>query len=821
MRIPLIPIGINLAMLMPAQVQAQSDLPPASTGAAQPPAIAEVTAMIDQLEAQVAANEALPFAEGSEGAAQARLATLTATLDSYETEIAGHEAATAGWVEQITNALPPLPTAPVTPVAPEPVPVAPGPSPTGPDQKVTAPAPAPSTPPLHPDVTTGDEETPQGRSSLTAEIPPLPDLASLTSPLAFGERARRVLSRPSAELRDATGATAPLPAFSVLYVYAEADTAQGPLLAVGRGPRGAEGWLPAAQTEEWRTMLVMSYAPGTGRDRTVFFASEDDVFDILELEEDSAEAMAQIHAGIENGTYDPEKIVAIEPQLAVNSVDRPYLMPVLDFTRTRTDTHGDVTILQLAALNRDSTDTRAAGSQPVGQDRVTVEADARDFKVGVAFVIDTTRSMGPYIDRAKGFVRNISLGLNSRGLQDQFDFALVGYRDNTDAARDVGYLRQVYRDFGTPAEGATLSSSIEGMQPATASTMNWREDAFAGIDMAIGALNWGEVDTRLVFLITDASPRSVGDALASDRRMGPETINALAAQRNISLFVLHMQTEEAATVSRSTEGYDDTERGRQLYARMSQTGDAAISKYFSVRGQTERAFEESLHLVAGLVIDQLSQLSDLGQLSQPKDILDDPLIAALSAGGPVVIEDGQDAPLVAAAVAGELFRYQNEYLGARSGVEAPDFYRAWAVDKDISHPDRRALSVSVFVTREQLGDLAQRLSDIVDRLREKELGMGDFFSSVQAEAGSTAVDPTFGSFLPSYLEELPYGSKFINMTPATWDSLGQTSRTQLLDEVEAKLASYNRIYATQDGWITLDERAAEDQVYPLPLRDLP
>ncbi|MBD3786631.1 MAG: VWA domain-containing protein [Sphingomonadales bacterium] len=498
-----------------------------------------------------------------------------------------------------------------------------------------------------------------------------------------------------------------------------------------------------------------------------------------------------------------------------------YLMPVLDFVRTDTDTHGDVTILQLAALNRDSTDSATAGSQPVGQDRVSVEADARDFKVGVAFVIDTTRSMGPYIDRAKRFVRDISDGLASRGLQDQFDFALVGYRDNTDAAKDVGYLRQVFRDFGGPTEGMTLSSSIERMQPASAPTLNWREDAFAGIDMAIGGLNWGAVDTRLVFLITDASPRSVGDDLASDRRMGPETINALAAQRNISLFVLHMQTEETATVSLSSEGYDDTERGKQLYGRMSQTGDAAISKYFSVQGQTEQAFADSLHLVAGLVIDQLSKLSQAGSLSRPETIMDDPLIAALSAGGPVVIDDSKDAPLVAAAVAGEIFRYQTEYLGARSGVEAPDFYRAWAADKDISHPDRRALSVSVFVTREQLGDLAQRLSDIVDRLRQKELGMGDFFSSVQAEAGSAAVDPTFGSFLPSYLEDLPYGSKFINMTAGTWDDLGQIGRDQLLDEVEAKLASYNRIYATQDGWITLDERALEDQVYPLPLRDLP
>jgi len=143
-------------------------------------------------------------------------------------------------------------------------------------------------------------------------------------------------------------------------------------------------------------------------------------------------------------------------------------------------------MLQLAALNRDSTETTQDAKRPVGQDRVTVEADARAFKVGVAFVIDTTRSMGPCIDLARDFVRGISSGLAAHGLQDRFDFALVGFRDNTGAAANVGYLPHVYRDFGRPSESTTLFSDIEEMQPAAATNANWREDAFAGIDIAIG-----------------------------------------------------------------------------------------------------------------------------------------------------------------------------------------------------------------------------------------------------------------------------------------------------------------------------------------------
>ncbi len=751
----------------------------------------DVATLLEELTARIEAAEAAPMPEGSEGAAQRALAERQRILSDRQAAVQQHQSEIAAATAQILAALP---------VA---VPA------------LAAPDPAPG-------ADTAEEEV--GETPL-AQIRPddvyRPALSSLSAPIAFNDRARRILSRPGAEIRDEHGATVPLPAFSVLYVFAEYGEGDARELAVGRNTRGADGWVRAARTEDWRTMLVMSYAPRTGRDRTVFFAEQEDVLDILDREERSADAIARIHAQIEDGTYDPEQIVAIEPELTVDSVERPYLMPILDFTRTVTETHGEVTILQLAALNRESTETRREASRPVGHDHVSLAPDAREFKVGVAFVVDTTRSMGPYIDLAQDFVRNISGGLAARGLQDRFDFALVGFRDNTEAAANVGYLHQVFRDFGRPPESTTLFADIEQMQPAAAPTRNWREDAFAGIDLAIGGLNWGAVDTRLVFLITDASPRSVGDPLAANSQMGPETINALAAQRNISLFVLHMQTEEAARVSQRDEGYDDTVRGQQLYSRISQTGDAAISKYFSVRGQTESVFAQSLELVSGLVIDQLGRLSAPPDQAATLSPAQDPFLQAITGGRPVVIEDQDDAPLVAAAVAGELFRYQAEYLGAISGAEAPDFYRAWAVDVDIANPDRRALDVSVFVTREQLSDLANRLGDILERLREKELGTGDFFLSVQAEAGQTAVDPTFGSFLPSYLDELPYGSKFINMTLSTWDSLGEIGRTQLLEEVSAKLEAYNRIYSTQDGWITLDARNAEEQVYPLPLRDMP
>ena len=42
-------------------------------------------------------------------------------------------------------------------------------------------------------------------------------------------------------------------------------------------------------------------------------------------------------------------------------------------------------------------------------------------------------------------------------------------------------------------------------------------------------LDWGKVDSRIVFLVTDASPRTLGDLRARDPSLGPRSVGALAA----------------------------------------------------------------------------------------------------------------------------------------------------------------------------------------------------------------------------------------------------------------------------------------------------
>ena len=79
-------------------------------GHAQSATASDVAQMVDQLAAQVEAAEAVPFAEGSQGAALARLADLDAALQDREATFGMVATEIAGSVAVISAALPPFPT---------------------------------------------------------------------------------------------------------------------------------------------------------------------------------------------------------------------------------------------------------------------------------------------------------------------------------------------------------------------------------------------------------------------------------------------------------------------------------------------------------------------------------------------------------------------------------------------------------------------------------------------------------------------------------------------------------------------------------------
>lgn len=680
-------------------------------------------------------------------------------------------------------------------------------------------------------VTPQDEPEADGAITVTEAVTAeLPEIAADT-PMQVNGLSRRVLTLPNAQLVEpgasSDGSAEPLPTFTVLYVFDELEMDGSTWLAVGEDPIGARGWIGAHAVEDWKSMLVMRFANVGDRSRALFFGTRDQLEDLAYDAEFNPARVDTAYARAELG-QSTEGIISIEPATSVNVDDRPYFMPITAFERFYFEESGlDALMLELASINANSSQDRAtAQNAAINQGdiitaREVVDTSAlEDFRIGVAFVIDTTRSMGPYIERAQDFVLSIEDQLAGMRLSDQFDFSLVGFRDNTDVVEGVGYVTNVYRDFDTPGDTAALRDAVMQMQPAGASTQNWREDAFAGLEDAILRLSWNEVDTRIVFLITDASPRSLGDDLARSRWLGPASVLAMAEQNNITLMVMHMQTEDARRISMQTEGYDDHQLGQSLYRRLQGTGIGTLATYFQVRGDSAAAFERTLNQISSEVAEALGSLANGQAIAQPK--MEDPFVAALMANpSGVTIDETAGERQVAATLVSELFRYQQEFLGENAGVEAPDFYRAWTMDRDLRNPDVRMLDVYSFMTRENLGDLYAELSAIVEALDTQEQGVGDFFENARIQSGQATVDPAISTLLPEYIQGLPYRSFFMNINRAQWDALPFQQKEEILDSVRDKLNAYRLIFQTEAGWLRLSERVGSEEVYPLPLDLLP
>jgi len=643
---------------------------------------------------------------------------------------------------------------------------------------------------------------------------------ALPDPYLGGDR--RVLTLPGAIFTDSgTGRQRELPVFSILYQMGEREVLGQTWLAVGRSGDRQEGWILREATEDWRSMLVLQYAAVGRRKPVVFFQKPESLEAILDSHFYGPDDALRLYSDIEAGVHDRQAIAAIEPVRPVNPAAQPYFMPIIDHREAAFEdiAQTPVYLLQLAMVNLQSAGrTDVTTDEELALIETEEQADAlRDLKVGVVFVVDATLSMGPYIDEVRGFVRRMRANSAELGLTDNLDFGLFGYRDNLSADRRIGYVTEPFLVLGADVMEAEFNAALERIVPSPVSTTDWREDAFAGLEDAITRTDWTGYDARYVILVTDAGPRTLGDALARDANLGPRSIARLAERQGVSLSIIHMLTKDGA---------EDHQSAMNAYTAVAETQGGSIDRYVTVTGDAPSQFGTGLGFVADRLTDAISGLT-LGQRVSREDAgLDDPLKSNTMtilerSGAPVEIsaEAGQDA--LADTIIGELFRFQEEYLGALEGGEAPDFYRAWAADRDLIQPGIAAMDVKVLVTRDQLGDLTARLKDLIDRLARKETGSRDAFATIQDVSGRTAYDPSVRDLLPSYIAELPYKSRFLSLRADDWAGLGPQQQGEILQTVSDRIRVYGEIFSTEAGWLKLPGRAGGQDVYPLALDDLP
>jgi serine/threonine-protein kinase PpkA len=630
---------------------------------------------------------------------------------------------------------------------------------------------------------------------------------------------QRVLTRPGAVLHAqpavAASAGAEVPPLSPLYVYGRERVQGQAWVEVGTGAEDAvAGWLPADMVVDWRQTLTVAFTRTADRPPTLFFRDRDSLLELLESETLISNA-EQLVAAARSGQMPADApVIAKEPDTYVDPNREFYLLPILGHEEAWLESGHKTNLLQVAAVTLEAgepdllaRDGAEGGAQDADPGAAAV-GPAEDYRAGVVFVIDTTTSMGPYIDRTRAAVEQIYARLADSQVADALSFGLVAFRDNTDVAPALGYVSRVAATLADGRDPAGFLSKVERVEAATMPSKGFDEDAYAGVLDAIEAIDWTGYAARFVVLITDAGARDADDPL-SRTGLSAERLRLLAqeqAQRpggaQVAIVVLHLKTPEGRLTH---------ERAAAQYRTLSRWGDAE-DWYFPVEGGGVGAFGEQVDSLADALLEHLRQVRS---------------------GAPSESEDSSAATPLARKMALVGRAMQLAYLGQKTGSRAPRLIEAWVSDRDLADPAIRNLEVRVLITKNQLSNLQETLAAIFAAGTRTTMSAKDFFAQLRGAAATLARDPERVSapqvrrladvgLVGEWLDELPYTSQIMNLTDARWLGLSYAQQQEVLDVIEEKIRLYERIHDDTDRWIDLDGRASKGEaVSTLPLDALP
>jgi serine/threonine-protein kinase PpkA len=629
---------------------------------------------------------------------------------------------------------------------------------------------------------------------------------------------QRVLTRPGATLARAPGqggsAVAP---FSVLYVYSRQSGDNGSWLEVGASDRGiVDGWIGADTAIDWKQTMVVAFTNPAGRNRLALYKSREFLLDLLESEtavKRNAEVVANLASALESGESSADlPAISIEPETYVDFTKDFYLLPILDAEEVFLADGFSARLLKIASVSATDGAPPASSSGGGGTSESAPPPPAperRTFKTGIAFVVDTTASMGPYIDQMRSVMSRIYTAIDEAKQSERVAFSLVGFRDNIQSAPGLEYVSKVFVDFPDGAQANSFAALADNVTPSEVSSKSFNEDTYAGVLSALNDLNWDGFGGRYIVIITDAGPRNAADPLSSTG-LSATGLRQLAADKGVAVLTLHLLTPEG-------KRNHELAAGRLSTLSAQPTGDL----YYGVEAGDPEKLGSVIESIATTLTRQVALISD-GEVSEGTLVENATKNAA---------RDGQLSTLQS-SIARAGYAMQLKYLGAAKGATIPPVFEAWVADRDVANPDLVALEVRVLLTKNQLSDLQEALKSIMYAGEVGQISPESFFDEIRSAAAALARDPdkvrkaeyqnlAETGLLSEYLEGLPYRSKVMNVTRDLWLSWSIGEQQAFLDEIEAKIRLYERFYDDVDRWTVLARSGGGDAVYPVPLDALP
>ena len=627
---------------------------------------------------------------------------------------------------------------------------------------------------------------------------------------------QRVLTRPGAVLVAQPGEAAgkPVPPLSQYYVYDRKAAAGRDWIEVGAGSRGRiDGWIAAEATLPWQQQMALAFTNPAGRSRTLLFDKRKDVVNILKAPDPGA-AVAPIQKAVENGKGDP-RVVSIEPEAFIDIDKQFYLLPILQAGEESSQGFR-ARVIEIASITKQGGTSPATPGQSPAAAPDTADA-LRAFSAAVVFVIDSTISMGPYIDRTREAVRRIYDTVEKAGLGRQVRFGLVAFRSSTKAVPKLEYVARVFADPNKVTSGQDFLDKVATLKEATVSSARFNEDPYAGIMAAVNEIDWSQFGGRYIVLISDAGALDGRDPLSSTGLDAPQV--RLELQRlGIGLYALHLKT---------SEGKATHNQAAAQYKELSRNPNADKPLYVPVETGSVEQY--------GALIDQLAaQITGQVKAAAKGEMVPGSVRTAALPVPPSPASPAQVQAQIAAATEQVGRAMQLAWLGRVQGTAAPPLFHAWLSDRAFAQPDKATTEVRVLLTKNQLSDLAQVVTTVLDAgEKSQQTGTADFFDLIRSAAANLARDPVrlndpkatrLGELglLGEYLDDLPYKSDVMALTRDDWASWSTSEQEELLDKLRRKLRLYQLFNDDTGRWVALAPGAeAGDTVYPVPLEALP
>lgn len=617
---------------------------------------------------------------------------------------------------------------------------------------------------------------------------------------------QRVLSRPGAVLKRQAGdgPGAQQPALTRFYVYGRQMVGTQAWLEVGLTAKGkTDGWIQEEFTLPWKQQLTLAFTNPAGRDRALMFKERQDLAKILEADDPGKQEEPLLKAA-EAGKPSPQ-VVSIEPATYVDISKKFYLLPILDAEETFSGPGFRVRMLHIASVS--AKDEKA--STPPASASVL-----KNFRAAVVFVIDSTLSMDPYINRTRQAVEQITAKIDKAGLSDRVRFGLVAFRSSVQATPGLEYVSKLYADPEQTRDGKDFLKQVAALKGATVSSAKFSEDSYAGVMEALDKVGWTNFGGRYVVLITDAGALRGGDPLSSTK-LDAEQVRLEAQHRGVALYTLHLKTPS---------GKQNHAEAEAQYKALSTHPLLPNPLYYPVDAGSVDQF--------GKMVDTLSEtiVAQVNGAYRGEEVAGSARSADPNFGKEPPKDDAarmqRDAAMLGQAM-------QLAYLGRTEGTSAPPMISAWLTDRDLKKPEVATTDVRVLLTKNQLSDMQQVLRSIAEAGQAAQLSPNDFFSRMRSAAVVLGRDPNAINdpkavkladlgLMGEYLDDLPYRSKVMDIDQQMWSSWSISQQQTFLDEVNRKLRLYQIYHDDVDRWVALDGGADPGEaVYPVPLDALP